>query len=596
MLVKCRECGEMISDLAKACPHCGCPAESRLSRMKVDIPWKRLGVGACHVFVNGIKCLLPILVVAGLVRLVDKLDKYYSDSVSSLKAAVDLGLGTPAIRNEIAGFVSETNDRLAKRAWSPFEYEFDEFMRPTSRRRHKHSTTNCLADCELEEFLRSSDSWDEVKAFKFFDAYTERRFGVKVDRGNVWNIGNQPFEDIISYRMEMKSFLSNGFAVMSRLYASAVSNLNARIIPPEKDQRLVSRLVYCVLPRGEVARDKDRLLTEYAARIMAYNFIAVYHVFCSRYHFTEAERDIIFLASKNGGMQESQCNDVLENLFKTNPSRAAVIRGLSELYRPQESTSWLDQALAWDMNNRRSYGQNTRDAEGLVLLALLLTFVVAVPFCLAVHYGWKRAFAKPVEWTTFVVTLLADVGLFWRAALKTPYVAVIAIGVALCALSIIAMLVIMLRRPQMRIRKVDTRKPHRRFRIRAPWSLIVPSALATGLFTVLVVGCTVYEFDRSRPADVSVLVVMWGIWLAFAAMNLAVMWGSRAARAWLIVGMAIWLLTRMFFNPLSFFIVAVVEVPWLWALFSRSAQRWFDAHKRLDDRRRKLALRDGLRM
>ena len=134
-----------------------------------------------------------------------------------------------------------------------------------------------------------------------------------------------------------------------------------------------------------------------------------------------------------------------------------------------------------------------------------------------------------------------------------------------------------------------------RFRIRVPWSLIVPSVLANVLFAVLVIGTTISVSGNIRSSDVSVLVLIWGLWLAFAAVNLAVIMGRRTARGWLMVGMGVWLLVTLP-APIVFALVVIIEVPWVWALFSRSAQRWFDAHKRLDDRRRKLALRDGLRM
>jgi hypothetical protein len=133
-----------------------------------------------------------------------------------------------------------------------------------------------------------------------------------------------------------------------------------------------------------------------------------------------------------------------------------------------------------------------------------------------------------------------------------------------------------------------------RFRIRVPWSLIVPSVLANVLFAVLVIGTTISVSGNIRSSDVSVLVLIWGLWLAFAAVNLAVIMGSRTARGWLMVGMGGWLLVTLP-APIVFALVVIIEVPWLWALFSRSAQRWFDAHKRLDERRRKVALRDGPR-
>ena len=141
----------------------------------------------------------------------------------------------------------------------------------------------------------------------------------------------------------------------------------------------------------------------------------------------------------------------------------------------------------------------------------------------------------------------------------------------------------------------DVRKALPRFRIRVPWSLIVPSVLANTLFAVLLIGTSISVSENIRSSDVPVLVLIWGMWLALAAANLAVLLGSRAARGWLMVCMVVWLLMTMF-APVVFALVVIIEVPWVWALFSRSAQRWFDAHKRLDDRRRKLALRDGLRM
>lgn len=131
--------------------------------------------------------------------------------------------------------------------------------------------------------------------------------------------------------------------------------------------------------------------------------------------------------------------------------------------------------------------------------------------------------------------------------------------------------------------------PH--FRIRVPWTLIVPSFLAIGLFTVLTVECTVYESERSRFDDGYFFVFLWSLWLLFSAVNFAIIRGSRVARIWLVVGMGILLLTRVS-NPLAFSIVALIEVPWIGALFSRSAQRWFAAHKRLDERRRRAVLHE----
>ena len=122
-----------------------------------------------------------------------------------------------------------------------------------------------------------------------------------------------------------------------------------------------------------------------------------------------------------------------------------------------------------------------------------------------------------------------------------------------------------------------------------PWSLIVPSVLANVLFAVLVIGTTISVSGNIRSSDVSVLVLLWGMWLALAAANLAVLLGSRAARGWLMVCMVVWLLMTMF-APVVFALVVIIEVPWLWALFSRSAQHWFEAHKRLDERRRRRAV------
>ncbi len=562
MLVKCRECGEMFSSLAKSCPHCGCPAESRLSRMKIAIPLKRQLLGMFGFLVKAVMCVLPLLIIGTLVHLTGVLDRYYYDPVPYVKDAVDLNLDKQVEWKDLTRFCGMDRNRPEWR------------------------------DKEVCRFVVSPEAEDGERVVETLDAYTKNRWGVISMRGDMWNADRQPFKDARLYRDKMLGFLMRGYEGFASPgymdWQKAMENRD-RLAQKKLVRKYAFRLGHIFLTQDELEQDQDRLVAEYDARMKAENLVGVYQAFNSKLKFTEKERDVIFLLVK--GEMTAECAEELLNLSLFNAKRAKVIRGLAGLCKPSSSMCWLDEAII-DSSNNRSYGQNTRDAEGLGLLALLLTFVVAVPFCLAVHYGWKRAIAKPVEWTFLVVMLLLDVGLFWRATLKTSHVAVITIGITLCVLLMIVMLAIMLRRPQICNEMIDSLKPRRRFRIRAPWSLIVPSMLANLLFVVLVLSGTIYIFEDFRSSDVSALILLWGAFGAFAAVNFAVLSGSRTARGWLMASMGFWLLVTAF-RPLSLFLVAVIEVPWLWALFSSSAQRWFEAHKRLDERRRRRTARQG---
>ena len=65
-LIVCSECGKEFSERAAACPHCGCPNDSK----KAEAPLVRDGVSGC---VNGVVAAVGILLVVGLVSpLIDR--------------------------------------------------------------------------------------------------------------------------------------------------------------------------------------------------------------------------------------------------------------------------------------------------------------------------------------------------------------------------------------------------------------------------------------------------------------------------------------------------------------------------------------------
>jgi len=65
-LIVCSECGKEFSERAAACPHCGCPNDSK----KAEPPLVRDGVSGC---VNGIVAFVGIVLVTTFVSpLIDK--------------------------------------------------------------------------------------------------------------------------------------------------------------------------------------------------------------------------------------------------------------------------------------------------------------------------------------------------------------------------------------------------------------------------------------------------------------------------------------------------------------------------------------------
>ena len=59
-LIVCSECGKEFSERAAACPHCGCPNDSK----KAEAPLVRDGVSGC---VNGVVAVVGILLVTSFV-------------------------------------------------------------------------------------------------------------------------------------------------------------------------------------------------------------------------------------------------------------------------------------------------------------------------------------------------------------------------------------------------------------------------------------------------------------------------------------------------------------------------------------------------
>ena len=64
-MIKCRECGKDISDMAKACPHCGVPTNPRAERMKeVGSGLQNFGAGCSSIGTVLIVIVIIIILIA----------------------------------------------------------------------------------------------------------------------------------------------------------------------------------------------------------------------------------------------------------------------------------------------------------------------------------------------------------------------------------------------------------------------------------------------------------------------------------------------------------------------------------------------------
>ncbi len=210
------------------------------------------------------------------------------------------------------------------------------------------STINKL-DKEFLNFTKRPDLDANPDAtFKWLDDWTEKRFGLKGERGSVWQKDRTAYSTPREYARALTGLLNRGYE------AIATPEYNALIAAEKANNRdeiiklgnisLEKREAYVDaygLPIGthivkKTDEEIDKEIKEYTAKVKSQNFAAHFLTFAD--DFTPQEKDIVYASLRYGdGLPAEKEADYLA-VWRENPEKAARLDYLIKLSRKNEYT------------------------------------------------------------------------------------------------------------------------------------------------------------------------------------------------------------------------------------------------------------------
>lgn len=233
--------------------------------------------------------------------------------------------------------------------WDSFYAKFCENQR---------ADANMELDYGLSRFLRSPDARDEGKAFAYLDDYSEKRWGIRCERGNAWTTDRTPFDNARQYADAMVGILHRGYSAIASpeynrwMEARESGNREemmrlAGIDRYERDYSMGGYAAGGVVwnPQKKSDDEIDEELKSYNAKIEGQNFVGVLRAYDDAYRLTDEEREIVLAALKHGDGLPQEWVDAYAGLIHEDLDRAAVIGNLIDLTRQRTPAWWRDNVL-----------------------------------------------------------------------------------------------------------------------------------------------------------------------------------------------------------------------------------------------------------
>ena len=132
------------------------------------------------------------------------------------------------------------------------------------------------------------------------------------------------------------------------------------------------------------------------------------------------------------------------------------------------------------------------------------------------------------------------------------------------------------------------RKFRRRGVLRAPLTVLIPTILLLLLLSVPAILGFVYSDCSRNDGDFSALMFVCFVFAINLLMNISLLMGRSWPRFWFTLGMVAWIVASVF-NPFALLAVVVIVAAWCLSMYSKSASRWFAAHKRLSAQKERKA-------
>ncbi len=208
-------------------------------------------------------------------------------------------------------------------------------------------------DRELYNYAVADNGEDQEKSFTFYDDWVKQRYGIRGEKGRVFNEGKLPFTDSRDYRDLLVRTMTQGYKAfdddiltkwMGVQNADRETKMKVAGIDPYTIDLTSDSLVAVGLaaPKRRLKTDEeiDQELAEYNAKVMSRHFIMTYKVFDDAYHFSDEEREVIEAALRNGDGLPKDMEDAYLRATGGDPERMAIINHMIDMSRKKEPWRW----------------------------------------------------------------------------------------------------------------------------------------------------------------------------------------------------------------------------------------------------------------